>query len=57
MLVHRLMTLGHIVATTKIPWKKAFGLGKKKKLNADETLTKRGVDIVKGWQTAYQVSL
>ena len=57
MFAHRLLTLGHIVATTKIPWKKAFGLGKKKKLNADETLTKRGVDIVKGWQTAYQVSL
>lgn len=57
MFAHRLLTLGHIVATTKIPWKKALGLGKEKKLNADKTLTKRGVDIVKRWQTAYQVSL
>jgi len=54
MFAHRLLTLGHIVATTKIPWKKALGLKKEKKPNADKTLTKRGVDIVKRWQTAYQ---
>ena len=57
MFAHRLLTLGHIVATTKIPWKKALGLEKEKKFNADETLAKRGTDIVKRWQTAYQVSL
>merc|ERR1712136_466111 len=54
MLAHRLLTLGHIVATTKIPWKKAFGLGKKKQFNADKMLAKRGIEIMKEWQASYQ---
>ena len=57
MFAHRLLTLGHIVATTKIPWKKAFGLGKKKQFNADKMLAKRGIEIMKEWQASYQVSL
>ena len=57
MFAHRLLTLGHIVATTKIPWKKALGLGKKKQFNADKMLAKRGIEIMKEWQASYQVSL
>jgi len=54
MLAHRLLTLGHIVATTRIPWKKALGLGKKKQFNADKMLAKRGIEIMKEWQASYQ---
>ena len=56
MLAHRLMTLGHIVATTKLPWKKSFGLKKKKKFNADKLLAKKGIEMMKEWQASYQVS-
>ena len=56
MLMHRIMTLGHIVATTSIPWRKALGIHKKKKFNADALLAKRGIAMMKEWQNSYQVS-
>ena len=55
MLMHRIMTLGHIVATTTIPWRKALGIHKKKKFNADALLAKRGIAMMKEWQNSYQV--
>ena len=56
MLAHRLLTLGHIVATTKLPWKKSFRLKKKKEYDADTLLAKKGIAIIKEWQASYQVS-
>lgn len=55
MLAHRLLTLGQIVASTKIPWKKSFQ--KKKKFNADKMLAKRGIEMMKEWQASYEVSI
>ena len=55
MLMHRIMTLGHIVATTTIPWRKALGIHKKQKFNADALLAKRGIAMMKEWQNSYQV--
>ena len=57
MLMHRTMTLGHIVATTKIPWQKFLKLNKKKKFNADAMLAKKGIEMMKEWQSSYQVNL
>jgi chitin synthase len=54
MLMHRMMTLGHIVATTTIPWRKALGIHKKKKFNADALLAKKGIAMMKEWQSSYQ---
>ena len=56
MMVHRGMTLGHIVATTKLPWKKLFGLKKKKEFDAEKLLAKKGIEMMKEWQASYQVS-
>jgi len=42
MLLHRLMTLGHIVASTKLGF-----FGAKRKLNPDEFLNKHGVEVIK----------
>ena len=57
MLSHRMMTLGHTVATTRIPWQNLLGLHKKKKFNADQLLAKRGIEMMKEWQQCYQVPI
>ena len=50
MLMHRIKTLGHIVATTEIPWRK-----KKDKYNADDMLKQEGIKMIKEWQNSYEV--
>ena len=55
--MHRVMTLGHIVATTRIPWQKFLGLHKKKKFSADQLLAKKGIEMMREWQASYQVSI
>ena len=55
MLSHRIMTLGHIVATTKIGFGRLFGLGQKDNFDGDKFLAKKGVEMLKEWQSNYQV--
>ena len=63
MLMHRIMTLGHIVATTTIPWKEVLGNAinflfcKEEKFDADAMLAKEATEIIRELQSSYQVSL
>lgn len=51
MLAHRIMTLGHIVATTNI---RLTLFGKRRKFNVDELVDKKGVDMVKNMIRTYK---
>ena len=62
MLLHRIMTLGHIVATTTVPWKEVLRrainaiLCREEKFDADAMLMKEATEIIREWQSSYQVS-
>ena len=53
MISHRLKTLGHIVATTRIGLSRLFV--RRIKFDADEFLATRGIEMMKEWQSNYQV--
>lgn len=52
MLFHRVMTLGHIISTTPIKFKCG---NKKKSVDPNEIIQKRGVDMIRALVATYEV--
>ena len=54
MLLHRIMTLGHVVSTTPIPFYQSLRKSRAD-FDANEALTKHGVDMIREWQANHEV--
>ena len=61
--MHRITTLGHVIVATKIPWGQiptglwSFLTGRESDYNADTYVAKNKVEIIRDWQTYYEVKV
>lgn len=56
LLSRRIMTLGHIVATTDVRLNLKKMCGKEDEFDAEKLLQKNAIELVKNWQRNYDVS-
>ena len=55
--MHRVMTLGHMVATTQFPWQIIPGLHEKNEFCAEQLPARKGIQMMKQLQASYRVSV